>query len=240
MTIVKTDSREHYALLQMFAVQMSGESPEHYLWLAVLGQAIADAHLCVSRNTVTREWVVDAHDFLRGERAEALCHRIGLDPAWVRAKVAIFARVSRPRRERRLVLDTRRLESRRRHRLLPLFDQSAAALRPMRLAAVDELALDLVRLGFRREVRFHPVRRWRFDFAHEALQIAVECDGGIWRRGGGAHSRPANIERDIEKHNHALLCGWLPLRVTPRMVRDGSAVRLVQEAMRWKEHLTGK
>lgn len=62
---------------------------------------------------------------------------------------------------------------------------------------------------------FHPERKWRFDVAIPSLKIAVEIEGGIWKEGGGAHSRPANILRDIEKYNAAIMEGWKVLRVVP-------------------------
>jgi len=65
------------------------------------------------------------------------------------------------------------------------------------------------------EYNFSPTRGWRFDYAWIAQKIAVEVEGGIWRRGGGAHSHPQNIERDIEKYNAAAVLGWRVLRVVP-------------------------
>lgn len=73
-----------------------------------------------------------------------------------------------------------------------------------------------------REYRFHPVRRWRFDYAWEAAQLAVEIEGGTWQ--GGRHSRGAGYEQDAEKQNTALSMGWRLLRYTPGMLKDGTAV----------------
>jgi very-short-patch-repair endonuclease len=63
------------------------------------------------------------------------------------------------------------------------------------------------------EYQFNEKRKWRFDFAIIELKIAVEYEGGIWLQGGGAHSRPANIERDIAKYNLAQSEGWKVVRV---------------------------
>jgi len=66
------------------------------------------------------------------------------------------------------------------------------------------------------ELAFHPGRRWRFDFAWPDYRVALEVEGGIWRKGGkGAHSGGAAIERDIEKHNHATVLGWRVIRAAP-------------------------
>jgi very-short-patch-repair endonuclease len=62
------------------------------------------------------------------------------------------------------------------------------------------------------EHRFNPTRKYKFDFAILELMIACEFEGGIWMKGGGAHSRPAAIERDIHKYNLAQSDGWDVLR----------------------------
>jgi very-short-patch-repair endonuclease len=58
------------------------------------------------------------------------------------------------------------------------------------------------------EYRFHPVRKWRFDFAWPLQWVAVEVDGGQWRAGGGRH----NTDKDREKLNTAAARGWRVLR----------------------------
>jgi hypothetical protein len=57
-----------------------------------------------------------------------------------------------------------------------------------------------------RQHRFHPSRRWKFDFAWPDRMIAVEVQGGTFI--GGVHSRGAGQERDFEKANAATLLGW--------------------------------
>ena len=84
-----------------------------------------------------------------------------------------------------------------------------------------------------REYRFAPPRRWRFDLAWPAHRVAVEVEGGSFV--GGRHSRGAGFERDAEKYNEAALEAWLVLRVTPRMVDDGRALRLVERALEVQE-----
>lgn len=83
------------------------------------------------------------------------------------------------------------------------------------------------------EVRFDPVRRWRFDFAWPAHKVAVEIEGGTWSN--GRHSRGEGFEADCEKYNAAALLGWIVLRVTPRMVDDGRALRLIEQAIELQE-----
>lgn len=68
------------------------------------------------------------------------------------------------------------------------------------------------------EHQFHPGRRWRFDYAWPEHKLALEIEGGIWQRGGGGHSHPMHIERDIEKYSEAAILGWRILRVVPEEI----------------------
>jgi hypothetical protein len=63
-----------------------------------------------------------------------------------------------------------------------------------------------------REYRFHPQRRWRFDFAWPSRLVALEIDGGKWTR--GRHQRPQGSQKDMEKLNNAILMGWRVIRAT--------------------------
>jgi very-short-patch-repair endonuclease len=79
------------------------------------------------------------------------------------------------------------------------------------------------------EVRFHPVRRWRFDFAWPELMLALEIDGGIYVR--GRHVTPVGFRKDCEKLNTALTLGWRVLRVVPDHIKSGEALEWVQKMM---------
>ena len=67
-----------------------------------------------------------------------------------------------------------------------------------------------------REYRFDEVRRWRFDFAHPATQIAIEIEGGLY--GNGRHQRAQGYIADCEKYNVATLGGWQVYRLTSEMI----------------------
>ena len=69
------------------------------------------------------------------------------------------------------------------------------------------------------EYRFHPVRKWRFDYAWLQHKVAVEIDGGVWT--GGRHTRGAGFIKDQEKRNAAVLAGWKVLHFTPASVMTG-------------------
>jgi very-short-patch-repair endonuclease len=76
-------------------------------------------------------------------------------------------------------------------------------------------------------------RRWRFDAAWPDLSVAVEVDGGAFV--GGRHVTGTGFEKDAEKMSTAAAMGWRVLRITPRMIEDGRALRLIEEALafRW-------
>ena len=65
-----------------------------------------------------------------------------------------------------------------------------------------------------REYRFHPARKWRFDFAWPAQRVAVEIEGGLWN--GGRHGTALGMLADMEKYNAAACLGWLVLRFSER------------------------
>lgn len=97
----------------------------------------------------------------------------------------------------------------------------------------ESLVAELHALGetdFQREFRFHPTRRWRFDLAWPDLLVACEIEGGTWN--GGRHTRGSGFEGDCEKYNEAALLGWSVLRVTSKMVKDGTARRNVRTLLR--------
>ena len=61
-----------------------------------------------------------------------------------------------------------------------------------------------------KELQFHPVRKWRFDYAFPKLKVAIEIDGAVWKL--GRHNRPKGYIADMEKLNTAASMGWLVLR----------------------------
>ena len=80
-----------------------------------------------------------------------------------------------------------------------------------------------------RELRFHPVRRWRFDFAWPDHMLALEVEGGTW--GVGRHTSGKGFESDCEKYNTATAHGWRVLRVTSGQIRTGAALQFVEMAL---------
>ena len=80
-----------------------------------------------------------------------------------------------------------------------------------------------------REFRFHPSRKWRFDFAFVDQMIALEIDGATWT--GGRHTRGSGYEADCEKLNEAAVLGWRVFRATRGMVKSGYALRLLESVL---------
>jgi hypothetical protein len=66
------------------------------------------------------------------------------------------------------------------------------------------------------EHRFHPKRKWRFDYADPISMVAIEYNGGVWS--GGRHNTGAGYLRDLEKINSALEMGWVVFQLGTGMV----------------------
>ena len=81
-----------------------------------------------------------------------------------------------------------------------------------------------------REQRLVAGRRFRFDFSWPAQMVALEVDGGEWIQ--GRHQRPGGFRSDAEKFSLAAAAGWRVMRATGSMVRDGSALALVEAALK--------
>lgn len=82
--------------------------------------------------------------------------------------------------------------------------------------------------NFVQEYKFHPKRKWRFDFADLENKIAVEIEGGVYTR--GRHVRPVGYVRDMEKYNYATIMGWRVLRFTPEQIRSGKYLKILDMA----------
>lgn len=80
-----------------------------------------------------------------------------------------------------------------------------------------------------KEFKFHPKRRWRFDYAIPEHKIAVEVEGGVWT--GGRHTRPQGFLGDIEKYNTATLMGWRVFRTTPDDLLKTATLILLKQAI---------
>jgi very-short-patch-repair endonuclease len=74
--------------------------------------------------------------------------------------------------------------------------------------------------NFVSEHKFHPVRKWRFDFANLETKTAIEVEGGAYSQ--GRHTRGSGFIADMEKYNAAIELGWVVLRYTPQQMGKSS------------------
>lgn len=80
-----------------------------------------------------------------------------------------------------------------------------------------------------KEFKFHPTRRWRFDYAIPTHKIALEVEGGVWT--GGRHIRASGFLGDMEKYNNAALLGWRVFRTTPDNLYSNKTFDMVKNAL---------
>lgn len=86
-----------------------------------------------------------------------------------------------------------------------------------------------------REYRFHPMRRWRFDYALPAFRVAVEIEGGVWT--GGRHTSSVGFLKDIEKYNTATAMGWSLLRFASGDQFSTHALSIIQTTITTKTNI---
>lgn len=80
-----------------------------------------------------------------------------------------------------------------------------------------------------KEYQFHPLRKWRFDYAFPGAKVALEVEGGVHT--AGRHIRPRGFLNDMEKYNAAATLGWLVLRTTPDQLRTYRTIEMIKTAM---------
>lgn len=78
------------------------------------------------------------------------------------------------------------------------------------------------------EYQFHATRKWRFDFAWPDHKLAVEIEGGTFKRGGGRHNRALGHHADCDKYNAAAIAGWCVLRYTSKHLQT-NPVKVIEE-----------
>lgn len=97
--------------------------------------------------------------------------------------------------------------------------------------AEEALATELAKVALpgwdlTREHRFHPTRKWRFDFAFPSRKLAIEVDGS------GHYRRFAVAKNDYEKLNQAARLGWRVLRfMSSEKKRAAEWAALIIEAL---------
>ena len=97
------------------------------------------------------------------------------------------------------------------------------------LEATMAMQLRATGIDMLREYKFHPVRKWRFDFAIPDIRLALEVEGGTWN--GGRHTTGAGFMGDCVKYSEAAILGWRVIRVTGSMIKSGEAIDYVIRAI---------
>ena len=97
--------------------------------------------------------------------------------------------------------------------------------------AALKIHLRAYNIEFQEEYKFHPTRRWRFDFAMPEIKLAIEVEGithyGKNKDGSmrlGRHQTAKGIEQDCIKYGAAMELGWDVYRCTQGMVSKGAAI----------------
>ncbi len=62
------------------------------------------------------------------------------------------------------------------------------------------------------EFKFHPTRKWRFDWAIPEMKCAIEYEGLMSKK--SRHTTIKGFSGDCEKYNEAVKLGWKVLRYT--------------------------
>jgi len=82
------------------------------------------------------------------------------------------------------------------------------------------------------EYLFHPVRKWRFDYAWPDKKVYLEIQGGLYN--GGAHARPWGIRRDMAKSSAASGLGWRPQYCMPRELGTPAMIASLKAALSYR------
>ena len=80
-----------------------------------------------------------------------------------------------------------------------------------------------------KEVKFHPTRRWRWDFCNSRAMAAIEINGGVFV--GGRHSRGMGQVNDAEKLREGTYLGWNCLTFTSRCLSSANIRRAIDWVM---------
>lgn len=81
-----------------------------------------------------------------------------------------------------------------------------------------EMMLKLAGFEYVKELKFHPKRKFRFDWAIPSLKIGIEYEGIMSEK--SRHTTIAGMSGDCEKYNAAQAQGWKVLRFTALNYRD--------------------
>lgn len=104
----------------------------------------------------------------------------------------------------------------------PKTDYKAQFLRQLKLCGLPKP---------KTEFKFHPTRKWRYDFYWKPNLVA-DYQGGIYTKGKLGHATTKGLENDYEKHTEASLMGYTVLLITAKTVENGKALGFVSRALK--------
>ena len=93
-----------------------------------------------------------------------------------------------------------------------------------------ELYFNHLNLSPVREFKFHPTRRWRFDYAFPELKIAIEYEGIVSAK--SRHTTMKGYTGDCEKYNEAAILGWKVIRITALMFKNLKALDFIERIIK--------
>lgn len=88
------------------------------------------------------------------------------------------------------------------------------------------------------EYKFHPKRKWKFDYCYTREKLAIEIEGGIWIR--GRHNSPKGYKKDMDKYNKCEILGYRLLRYSPDLLMRAEThdeIQMVLKQQREKQEL---
>lgn len=86
-------------------------------------------------------------------------------------------------------------------------------------------------IRFEREYAFYPGRKWKLDFFLPLYhKFAIEVEGGVWSN-KSRHRTGQGFLDDMEKYNHAAICGIIVLRFSTEQVESGEAIQFIKKAI---------
>lgn len=106
--------------------------------------------------------------------------------------------------------------------------QAKAKREALELTMLQQIRALKMADGMKREYQFCK-RGWRFDFAWPAIKVALEVEGGVFRK--GRHTTGSGFTEDCCKYNAAAIDGWLVIRATATHVRNGIAMNWLGQAL---------
>ena len=98
-----------------------------------------------------------------------------------------------------------------------------------------EFQMKAIGLKFETQYKFHPERKWKFDFAFPEIKLAVEADG-LTRYGNnkngtmrlGRHQTYKGRTEDLMKYDAAMRLGWNIYTCQQDMIKSGQALKTIE------------